>query len=88
MKHEHADCKEIFALLSEYLDAELDPASCSEIEKHLKDCQPCIEFLNSLKRTVRLCGSCAPPDQPAPLTPAQKDQLLQAYRRSMAARRG
>jgi predicted anti-sigma-YlaC factor YlaD len=87
MKHEHGDCKEIFAMLSEYLDAELDPATCGEIEEHLKDCAPCIEFLNSLKRTVRLCSCCVPEEKPAPLTPEQKSRLLSAYRRSLAARK-
>lgn len=88
MSHKHSgDCREIFARLSEYLDAELDPATCGEIEEHLKDCEPCIEFLKSLKRTVGLCGSCAPPEKPMPLTAAQKDKLLAAYQRSLAVRK-
>jgi anti-sigma factor RsiW len=38
--------------LSEYLDGELDPASCAEIEGHLHDCEPCVAFLRSLRATV------------------------------------
>jgi anti-sigma factor (TIGR02949 family) len=77
------DCKEVFALLSEYLDAELNPENCEEIKQHLAGCPPCIEFLESLKRTVSLCHDCEPADQPPPLSPADREKLLAAYRKSI-----
>ncbi|MDQ7006539.1 MAG: zf-HC2 domain-containing protein [Acidobacteriota bacterium] len=54
--HRHGDlsCREIFAMLSEYLDEELDASVCSRLEEHLEDCPPCVEFLDSLRRTVGL----------------------------------
>jgi anti-sigma factor (TIGR02949 family) len=80
----HKDnCKEVFALLSEYLDAELSPESCEEIKQHLGGCPPCIEFLESLKRTVSLCHCCEEPVQPPPLSPADRGKLMAAYRKSM-----
>ena len=36
------DCKEIFARLSEYLDAELPPDACADIEAHIAGCAPCV----------------------------------------------
>jgi RNA polymerase sigma-70 factor (ECF subfamily) len=45
-------CKQIFALLSEYLDGQLPVKNCRELERHLKDCRPCIAYLESLKTTV------------------------------------
>lgn len=57
MSHGHgrgsAECREIFARLSEYLDAELPDAVCADLERHLDDCPPCQRFLESLRRTVR-----------------------------------
>jgi anti-sigma factor (TIGR02949 family) len=80
------DCKQIFALLSEYLDAELNPENCEDIKAHLAGCPPCIEFLESLKRTVRLCHNCEPAGAPSPLGPETREQLLAAYRKSLSRR--
>ncbi len=48
-------CKHIFAMLSEYLDAELPAKACRDLERHLAGCQPCIDYLESLKTTVEAC---------------------------------
>jgi anti-sigma factor (TIGR02949 family) len=80
------NCKEVFALLSEYLDAELNPESCEKLKEHLAGCPPCIEFLESLRRTVTLCHGCESDEQPPPLAPADREKLLAAYRKSMRTR--
>jgi anti-sigma factor RsiW len=43
----------MFAMLSNYLDRELDPALCPKLEAHLEDCKPCVGYLASLEETVR-----------------------------------
>ena len=48
-------CKRIFSMLSEYLNAELPAKSCRELERHLQGCEPCLAYLDSLKRTVAAC---------------------------------
>lgn len=47
-------CKEILDCLSEYVDEELDTSLCDEIENHMSGCNPCVAFLNTLKKTVKL----------------------------------
>lgn len=47
-------CREILEHLSEYIDEELDPSICDEIESHMSGCSPCIAFMNTLKKTVKL----------------------------------
>jgi len=47
-------CREIFENLSAYIDAELDPDICDEIEEHLEGCNPCVSFLETLKKTAEL----------------------------------
>ncbi len=84
-EHPH-DCKQIFAVLSQYLDAELSDATCEEIQAHLATCPPCIEFLESLKRSVRLCHNCEPAEAPPPLSASDRDRLLTAYRKAVADR--
>jgi len=48
-------CKELFAALSDYIDQELDPSVCEELQAHLGDCSPCQAYLASLEETVRRC---------------------------------
>lgn len=55
-------CREILDNLSSYIDAELDPSLCDEIERHMAGCNPCVAFLNTLKKTVVLYRNCAEQD--------------------------
>src|SRR6266498_5375026 len=69
-------CKEVFSLLSEYLNLELPPDACQEIETHLAGCPPCIEFAESLRKTVELCRSYQPTELPAPIGKEARQQLM------------
>ncbi|VAX17882.1 hypothetical protein MNBD_NITROSPINAE01-1067 [hydrothermal vent metagenome] len=63
------ECREIFDRLSEYIDRELDPSLCDEIENHIKDCEPCVAFINTLKKTVELFNKELPSnDIPKPVS--------------------
>jgi len=85
--HKHTEsCKEIFAMLSEYLNLELPLEACREIESHLADCPPCIEFTDSLRKTVDLCRQYRPAELPAPIEAQARDQLLSAWRKTLASR--
>ncbi|MGA3018516.1 MAG: zf-HC2 domain-containing protein [Bryobacteraceae bacterium] len=80
-------CKEIFSLLSDYLDLELPPDACQEIETHLAGCPPCIEFAESLRRTVELCRNYRPTELPEPIGKQAREQLLDAYQKMLRARK-
>jgi anti-sigma factor RsiW len=83
--HQHNEkCQEVFALLSDYLNLELPPEACQEIAAHIAGCPPCIEFADSLRKTVDLCRKYQPTDLPAPLGQEAKARLLEAYRRTLA----
>ena len=84
---QHGNCKEVFAMLSEYLDLELPPEECREIEEHLAGCPPCIEFANSLRKTVELCRGYEPRELPGPAGDRAREELLAAYHRMLSARR-
>jgi len=86
--HEHDQrCKEVFALLSDYLNLELPPESCKQIETHLAGCPPCVEFAESLRKTVELCRRYRPSELPATLGNQARAQLLEAYEKMLAARK-
>lgn len=79
-------CREVFTLLSDYLNLELPPEACQDIEAHIAGCAPCIEFAESLRKTVDLCRRYEPAELPAPLGEQVKAQLQEAYRRMIASR--
>ncbi len=81
-------CKEVFSLLSEYLNLELPPGACREIETHLAGCPPCIEFAESLRKTVDLCRHYQPTEMPEPIGNEAREQLLDAYQKMLGARKG
>ena len=53
--HDHQKCRAFFEKLSDYIDHELDQASCEAIEAHLQQCPPCQACLATLKQTVAMC---------------------------------
>ena len=68
--HDHKHCLEMFEKLSEYIDGELDQATCAEIQKHAEDCVACFSCLETLKRTVALCKNTK--DKPIPQNLSEK----------------
>ena len=87
--HKHSErCHEVFALLSDYLNVELPPDACREIENHLTGCAPCIEFAESLRKTVELCRNYQPEELPEPLSQTARQELIFAYQKMLAARGG
>ncbi len=60
----HVNCEALLGSLSEYIDGELAPELCKEIEKHLAGCENCRVVLNTTRRTIDLVQT--PLDQPVP----------------------
>lgn len=53
-RYNHENCEQLLGSLSEYIDGELTPELCEEIEKHLAGCDDCRVVLNTTKRTIDL----------------------------------
>lgn len=53
-KHAHMNCDELLGSLSAYIDGDLSPDLCEELEKHLAGCENCRVVLNTTKRTIDL----------------------------------
>ncbi len=87
MAHDPERCKQIFALLSEHLDLELPVEACAEIESHITDCGPRIEFAESLKTTIALCREHSPGVMPQPLSAEAKATLQSAWQQVLASRK-
>ncbi len=71
MKDIATTCQELKQQLSGYLDGELDPLLCAELERHLQNCENCRVVVDTLRRTILLYRDYgrapAPPDAHARL---------------------
>jgi len=56
-EHMHKNCDELLGSLSAYIDGDLPPELCEELEKHLAGCNDCRAVLNTTKRTIDLVHS-------------------------------
>ncbi|WP_417529728.1 anti-sigma factor family protein [Marinobacter lipolyticus] len=59
-------CEEVIERLFEYLDRELDPATQTEIDRHLRRCHDCFsrkEFERRLRDKVAASGTEKAPDR-------------------------
>jgi hypothetical protein len=79
-------CREVFSLLSEYLNPELPPEACREIEAHISGCEPCVDFVGSLRKTVELCRQYRPEEMPSALAADARARCLEAWENVMARR--
>jgi RNA polymerase sigma-70 factor, ECF subfamily len=60
-----AECRELFANLSEYLDGRVPPPSCERMREHIDACPACIAFLRDLRAAIDRCRSLETPCDPA-----------------------
>jgi len=56
-EHMQQNCEELLGSLSSYIDGDLPPELCLELEKHLAGCNDCRVVLNTTKRTIDLVHS-------------------------------
>jgi len=67
-------CRELFERLSEYVDGELPEELRRQICDHMRNCDPCVAFANTLKTTAGLCHRL-----PAQSLPPEVAASLQAF---------
>jgi len=81
-------CRELFALLSEYIDGELPSATCEEMDQHIRSCAPCIQFVENLKTSIRLTHEFECREKLAGLPPQLKRTLERVYEESLRRKAG
>lgn len=81
--HEHGDCRQLFDLLSPFLDGELAGPPCDEIARHMADCQPCRRYIDSLRATRETLHRMGGSD---PIPAGEADELLAECMRTVRAK--
>jgi anti-sigma factor RsiW len=57
-------CRDVIAILDEYLDGTLAPDVVTELERHLAVCEPCRAYLATYRKTRELGARAASVDMP------------------------
>jgi len=52
-------CKELVDLMADYLEGQLEPDAARDLDRHLADCPPCLNFLKTYRATTRLIREVA-----------------------------
>jgi anti-sigma factor RsiW len=69
-------CRELVALVTNYLEGALTLGERSRFERHLGTCSVCPRYVEQLRATVRVLGKLGEDDVPSPARSA----LLEAFR--------
>jgi RNA polymerase sigma-70 factor, ECF subfamily len=56
-----AECRELFADLSEYLDGKVDPVQCDQMREHIEGCPSCVAFVRDLRAAIDRCRALEVP---------------------------
>ena len=73
--HEGGRCRQLFDLISPYLDKELEEGSCEEIAQHMAGCEACRRYVESMRATKEVLHRLGERDE---VPAGQADSLLQA----------
>jgi anti-sigma factor RsiW len=69
-------CKELVELVTEYFDGVLPAGELAAFERHLGECEACVDYLDEMRKTIRVTGGL----REESLSPVVRDGLLAAFR--------
>jgi RNA polymerase sigma-70 factor (ECF subfamily) len=78
-----AECRDLFANLSEYLDGRVEPLTCEQMREHIEACPSCVAFLRDLRGAIDRCRLLEVPCDPA-VAPRLRAILTREYLRMLA----
>lgn len=77
-----AECRDLFANLSEYLDGRVEPPTCEHMQEHIEACPSCVAFLRDLRAAIDRCRSMKVPCKSA-IAPRLRTMLTGEYLRML-----
>lgn len=80
-----AQCRELFAQLSEYLDGRVEPRTCEQMKAHIEGCPNCVAFLKDLRAAIERCKGMKADCDPD-LAARMRSMLTREYVRMMGLR--
>jgi anti-sigma factor (TIGR02949 family) len=77
-------CKQFLQELNEFLDADLDPATLAELQRHVTECPNCWVVYNTTEKTLKVFKGMEPQPVPEPI----RSRLMEALERKFKAKGG
>jgi anti-sigma factor (TIGR02949 family) len=71
-------CKDSIHLLLDFLEGEMSPELSRELEEHLAGCPPCVDFMNTYRRTPAICKKALAAKMPEELS-AKLTEFLRTH---------
>ncbi|MGE0863341.1 MAG: sigma-70 family RNA polymerase sigma factor [Vicinamibacterales bacterium] len=68
-------CLDVLNLLTRHLEGDISPEQCSEMERHVAQCERCEAACQSLRHTLALCRSVDAPSVPEPIRQRVREQI-------------
>jgi anti-sigma factor RsiW len=69
-------CREVVAVLADYLEATLSPDLLARLEAHLQDCAACRAYLATYRQTKSLAATAGRVEMPEEMKARLRDFLL------------
>jgi len=73
-------CEDLVSILNEYLEGDLNSRFREEFERHIGDCNSCLAFFETYKKTKELTGEIACGDIP----PEVKNKIKSFLKKKMS----
>lgn len=75
MNPDDVKCREVVAVLTDYLEGALPAEQRAALEQHLLTCEGCTNYVSQLRTSIALTGQLQEEDVPPPVM----DRLLQMF---------
>jgi predicted anti-sigma-YlaC factor YlaD len=69
-------CRELVAVVSDYLEGRLHGDDKRRLEEHLDECPYCMEYVDQMRRTIAALGELTEDS----LSPETRGELIEAFR--------
>ncbi len=81
MESRRLTCKEAIAIMADYLESALSDELFAALERHLRDCRPCVAYLNTYRKTRDLAGKAGQVEMPREMKRRLRQFLLEQLTR-------
>jgi anti-sigma factor RsiW len=70
-------CREAIDVLADYLDQMLSPEMASRLDRHLRDCRPCVAYFKTYRKTRELVGQVGRVEMPDEMKARLREFLVE-----------
>ncbi|MCC6682600.1 MAG: zf-HC2 domain-containing protein [Phycisphaeraceae bacterium] len=77
------NCDDMLKMINRYVDGEIDPSMCANLERHLAECNPCRVVVDTLRKTVQFYKGDQMTELPIQFKKKLDDALRQKWDQTM-----